>query len=252
MEPTRQVVRHTMAIGASGSPAVLAEMMTYLGYRWHPEYTVYEEYQDFNQEQYRAIVHLYSREYDSTTVLHTSHGVGVTIDMAVHDAAYAALTRLRGEYRELDTSPFRHIAIASDVGTEGYYTAAYSTVTREPFYHQHLVLHADGLDRANRALRHEMYTTRQHLYRALTLLHPFVRSGQVPRTAIYPARTVMPHGVGWPEVGGYSPALGPLLPPERRALHLSIRGPQSADVEGYPLPHYQLSGYSYLHSTSWD
>ena len=43
METTRQVVRHTMAIGASGSPAVLAEMMTYLGYRWHPEYTVYEE-----------------------------------------------------------------------------------------------------------------------------------------------------------------------------------------------------------------
>ena len=96
MEPTRQVVRHTTAIGASGSPAVLAEMMTYLGYRWHPEYTVYEEYQDFNQEQYHAIVHLYSREYDSTTVLHTAHGVGVTIDMAVHDAAYAALTRLRG------------------------------------------------------------------------------------------------------------------------------------------------------------
>ena len=48
MEPTRQVVRHTMAIGASGSPAVLVEMMTYLGYHWHPEYTVYEEYQDFN------------------------------------------------------------------------------------------------------------------------------------------------------------------------------------------------------------
>ena len=245
-------MRHTAAIGASGSPAVLADMMTYLGYRWHPEYTVYEEYQDFNQEQYRAIVHLYSREYDSTTVLHTAHGVGVTIDMAIHDAAYAALTRLRGEYQELDTSPFRHIAIASDVGAEGYYIAAYSTVTREPFYHQHLVLHADGLDRANRALRHEMYTTRQHLYRALTLLHPLVRSGQVPRTAIYPARTVMPHGVGWPEVGGYSPTLGPLLPPERRALHLSIRGPQSADVEGYPLPHYQLSGYDYLHSTSWD
>ena len=84
-------MRHTTAIGASGSPAVLAEMMTYLGYRWHPEYTVYEEYQDFNQEQYRAIVHLYSREYDSTTVLHTAHGVGVTIDMTVHDAAYAAL-----------------------------------------------------------------------------------------------------------------------------------------------------------------
>src|SRR4051812_28604698 len=105
MEPTRQDVRHTAAIGASGSPAVLAEMMTYLGYRWHPEYTVTEEYQDFNQEQYHATVHLYSREYDSTTVLHTAYGVGVTIDMAVHDAAYAALTRLRREYQELDTPP---------------------------------------------------------------------------------------------------------------------------------------------------
>ena len=248
MEPTRQVVRHTMAIGASGSPAVLAEMMTYLGYRWHPEYTVYEEYQDFNQEQYRAIVHLYSREYDSTTVLHTAHGVGVTIEMEVHDAA---LTCLRGEYRVLDTSPVRHIPIAFDVGAEGYYTAAYSIVTREPFHHQNLVLHADGLDRANRALRHEMNTTRQHLFRALTLLHPFVRSGQVPRTAIYPARTVMPHGVGWPEVGGYSPALGPLLPPERRVQHQSTRGPQVADVV-YPLPHYQLSGYTYLRSVAWD
>ena len=60
-----------------------------------------------------------TREYDSTTVLHTAHGVGVTIDMAVHDAAYVALTRLRGEYRELDTSTFRNIAIASDVGAEG-------------------------------------------------------------------------------------------------------------------------------------
>src|SRR3954467_8545669 len=110
MEPTRQVVRHTAAIGASGSPAVLAEMMTYLGYRWDLEYTVTEEYQDFNQEQYRALVHLYSREYDSTTVLHTAYGVGVTIDMAVHDAALAALTRLHWEYRESRTPPFRRRA----------------------------------------------------------------------------------------------------------------------------------------------
>ena len=158
-------------------------------------------------------------------MLHTAHGVGVTIDMAVHDAAYAALTRLRGEYQELDTSPFRHIAIASDVGAEGYYTAAYSTVTREPFYHQNLVLHADGLDRANRALRHELYTTRQHLYHAVTLLHPSVRFGDLSRSVIYPARTVMPQGVGWPEVGGYCPTLGPLLPPMRWVLHQSIRGP---------------------------
>ena len=61
----------------------------------------------------------------------------------------------------------------------------------------------------------------------------------------------MPQGVGWPDVGGYSPALGSLLPLERRVLHQSIRGPQVADVE-FPMRHYQLSGYTYLHSTSWD
>ena len=50
---------------------------------------------DFNQEQYRAVVRIYSPEENSTTVLHTAYGVGVTVDMAVHDAAYACLTRLR-------------------------------------------------------------------------------------------------------------------------------------------------------------
>ena len=46
----------------------------------------------------------------------------------------------------------------------------------------------------------------------------------------------MPQGVGWPDVGGYSPALGPLLPPERQVLHQSICGPQVADVE-FPMRH---------------
>ena len=62
----------------------------------------------------------------------------------------------------------------------------------------------------------------------------------------------MPQGVGWPDVGGYSPALGPFLPLGHRVLHQSIRGPQVTDVEDYPLPRYQLSGYSYLRSTAWD
>ena len=61
----------------------------------------------------------------------------------------------------------------------------------------------------------------------------------------------MPQGVGWPDVGGYSPPLGPLLPLERRVLHQSTRGPQVANVE-FPMRHYQLSGYTYLHSTSLD
>ena len=56
----------------------------------------------------------------------------------------------------------------------------------------------------------------------------------------------MPQGVGWPDVGGYSPALGPLLPPTRRVPHQSIRGPQATRMEVFPPRHYQLSGYTYL------
>ena len=62
----------------------------------------------------------------------------------------------------------------------------------------------------------------------------------------------MPQGVGWPDVGSYSPAFGPLLPTEHRVLHQSIHGPQVAGVEDFSLEHCQLSDYLYLHSSAWD
>ena len=62
----------------------------------------------------------------------------------------------------------------------------------------------------------------------------------------------MPQGVGWPDVGGYSPALGTLLPPVCRVPHQSIHGPQATRMEVFSSCHYQLSGYTYLHSSSWD
>ena len=243
MEPTTQIVCQTIPAGATRSPAVLVKLVTYLGYRWHPEYTVYEQFHDFNQEQFHAVVRIYDHEVNSTTVLHTAHGVGVTVDMAVHDAAYAALTRLRREYRELDDSPFRHILIASGEGAEGYYTAMYTPLSRQPFDPQILVEHADGLDRANRALRRELFATRVRLYDALTCLLPYVISWQLPLLVIYPPRTVMSPGVGWPAVGGYTPARGPRLPPELQLPHQSLHGPQEPSVEDFPCYHRQMSGY---------
>ena len=93
MRPARQLVRQATAAGVTGFPAILINLLTRLGYRWHPEYYVYEDYHEFNQEQYHAEVRIFDGEANSTTVLHTAHGVGMTVDMAVHDAAYAALTR---------------------------------------------------------------------------------------------------------------------------------------------------------------
>ena len=131
MIPMRQVVRQTTSAGVMGAPAVLVELLTGLGFCWHPEYTVYEEFHDFNQEQCHAKVCIFSPEEHSTTVLHTANGVGVTVDMAIHDVAFACLTRLRREYRQLEDSPFRHAAIASSEGEGGYYTGIYTPLSRD-------------------------------------------------------------------------------------------------------------------------
>jgi hypothetical protein len=44
-----QVVRLTRAIDVPGHTAMLVRVMTHVGYRWYPEYTVEEQYRDFNQ-----------------------------------------------------------------------------------------------------------------------------------------------------------------------------------------------------------
>jgi hypothetical protein len=93
-----------MAVGVIGFPAILVNLLIRLGYRWHPKYSIYEDFHEFNQEQYHAIVRIYDRQANSSTLLHTTHGVGMTVDMAVHDAAYAGVTRLHGDHRHLDDS----------------------------------------------------------------------------------------------------------------------------------------------------
>ena len=49
--PIRQIVRLTRCLGVRGHPAMLIEMMSFIGYRWYPEYTVKEQFLDFNQTQ---------------------------------------------------------------------------------------------------------------------------------------------------------------------------------------------------------
>jgi len=101
-----------MAINATGFPAILVDLLTRLGYRWYPKYTVYEDYREFNQEQYHAVVHIFDRQNNSITELHTFHGVGVIVDMAIHDAAYTAIALLRGEHSHLEETAFRYIPYA--------------------------------------------------------------------------------------------------------------------------------------------
>jgi len=83
MRPGRQIVRLTYAHDTTGFPAILVDHLKKLGYRWYPEYTVYEDYREFNQEQYEAEMVIWDRQDLSITELHTFRGIGVTVEMAV-------------------------------------------------------------------------------------------------------------------------------------------------------------------------
>jgi hypothetical protein len=243
--PTRQLVRLTMARGATGFPAILVELLTRLGYRWYPEYTVYEVYREFNQQQYYAEVRIFDQRDNSITELHTFHGVGVTVDMAVHDAAFAAVARLRGEHNSrLEETAFRYIPYAPAGDETGYYTAVCAPYVSRRYDPQIMVQHIQALDRTARALAVELYATRTRLYDALTQLLPAVSARMHPEYILYPRRTEMPPGLEWPAVGGFTPPRGPLLSVRDQVLHQSVHGVQDPSFEGTLLRHLQLPGYS--------
>ena len=149
-------------------PAILIALLTRLGYHWFPEYMVYEDFREFNQEQYHADVHIFDLRNDSVTELHTFHGIGMTIDMAVHDAAYFAVARLRGEHSRLDDSEFRYIPYAPAGDDTGYYTAVCAPYERRRYDPQVLIQCTQALDRTTRALAVELFATRACLYDAMT------------------------------------------------------------------------------------
>ena len=69
-----QLVLLTWARDTPDFLAVLIVLLTRLGYRWYPEYRVYEDYHEFYQEQYHADVRIYGQRDDSDTELHLFHG----------------------------------------------------------------------------------------------------------------------------------------------------------------------------------
>ena len=90
-----QVVRLTRCLDVPGHTAMLVRVMIETGYRWYPEYTVEEQFRDFNQSQYLCTVRIFPSYPGSTEPLHYSYGLGVTVEMAVQDAAYSMMTILR-------------------------------------------------------------------------------------------------------------------------------------------------------------
>src|SRR4051812_13641361 len=135
--------------------------------------------------------------------------------MAVQDVAYSCMTLVREEHAMMRDTLLRYIPAALP-GEEGYYTGLYSDHSAEDPVLQMTARFARDRDRDAHTLRFELHSTRARLYRALTLLAPFVSVESVEHDALYPVRTQMPTRVAWPDVGGIIPPRGPLLPPYAR------------------------------------
>src|SRR3954465_14055569 len=86
-------------------------------------------------------------------------------------------------------SAISHVALP---GEEGYYIGLYSDHSAEDHVLQMTARFARDRDHDARALSFELHSTCARLYRALTLLAPFVSVGSVEHDAIYPVRTQMP------------------------------------------------------------
>ena len=98
-------------------------------------------------------------------------------------------------------------------------------------------------DRENRALRMELYNTRQDQWATLTRLAPAVQTGYLDMRDLYPVRTHLPARMDYP--GGITPPRGRRLPPfEGPRPHPSPYGPQARCDREFPDPHVLLLGYA--------
>lgn len=57
------------------------------------------------------MVLIYPLEDGPMVLMHHAHGVGVTINMVIHDVAYACLTHVCEEHTLLQGIPFRYIPV---------------------------------------------------------------------------------------------------------------------------------------------
>ena len=90
-----QVVRLTRCLDVPGHTAKLVRVMTEAGYRWYPEYTVEEQFRDFNQSQYLCTVRIFPSYPGSTEPLHCSYAPvyyrdGCAGCRLLHDDHYAS------------------------------------------------------------------------------------------------------------------------------------------------------------------
>jgi hypothetical protein len=218
-----QVVRMTQCENTTGFPALLREMLSYLGFIWYPEYRVTELPLDDQQHRYRAEVHVPADDLRCYPE-HFVEATASSVEMAVQRAAYCLVITLRSTYTCFERSPYRYVPSGVRVTQARFHTGGYSDPEQE---NSRLFMTAQFVqcqDRFTQALLHELdfvteqlWRTRQHL-RAYTLQ---------PSHSCYPP---LPPTCAPSDVGGYIPDRGQLLtvdPHTRGPLLYGEQGPEA-------------------------
>uniref|UniRef100_A0A8I6WR32 Uncharacterized protein n=1 Tax=Hordeum vulgare subsp. vulgare TaxID=112509 RepID=A0A8I6WR32_HORVV len=219
---------------------MLVRMMLVAGYHWYPQYTVEEQYRDFNQSRYMCTVRVFPDYPGAEEPIHWSYGLGVTVDMAVRVAAYSMLTIMRARHALLENSEFCYVP-ASQPGEEGYLSGVYFDSSMEDPLLQSAAQMLENRDRDGRALRMELYATHACLWTALTQLAPVVQTGYGDIEMLNPVRTHLPAHDDSRAIGGVTPLRGPLLPPVKGSRpHPCPYGSHGAQARVFPDPRVEL------------
>lgn len=158
--------------------------------------------------QYLAKVMLPPSNQFSSQPGQVYYGFGTTIEMAVQEAAYTAITRLRYEIPVMHTSAFRYYPSAPEE-VEGVSIAEFldhSGETEPVVVRQAQLIQA--LDQQYRVMRHELFATRHRLWNTLLTVDGWIRTHQFPRTILEDTTISLLVDLAWPDVGGSTPPRG--------------------------------------------
>jgi hypothetical protein len=134
----------------------------------------------------------------------------MTVEQAVQEATYHAITRYRYEwpYLAADYCPFRYFPSAAD-GAEGVYCSFYASASDHPDPTVRcLVEMLNATDHQAHMWREYVVASRMSHWNTLMDIEPYVENGTLPQSFISPDAIELPNFMALPRVGGMIPPLG--------------------------------------------
>ena len=207
-----QIVCLTRCEDTPGFPELLRYAIGTSCFRWMPEYTVYEQYHDYHMTQYLARVVIPPDEEYEFHGGYQYFGLGITVEMAIQEAAYNAVTRFRWDMPPMANTSFMFCPSAPPP-EQALNHAEYHDLAGEmnpTILRQAQFIRA--LDQEFRVVRHQLFATRERLWDLLLAVEPSVRMCRLSRGVLDARAEPIPDDITPPGVGGFIPPRGPSPP----------------------------------------